>query len=62
MGKVFFAMFLVLVLAIDWAAFHDILKGEPEIRQESLFILLSALLFLSLSICGLWSLRKGRGI
>jgi len=56
--KVLFAAFLFLVLAADWAALHDISKGEPEVWQECLFVLASALLFMSLSIRGLLTLRK----
>ena len=58
MIKVLFAAFLILVLAADWAALHDIIKGEPEVWQESLFVLASALLFMSLSVRGLWVKRR----
>jgi hypothetical protein len=54
-----FAALLFLILAADWAALHDISKGEPDVWRECLFVLASALLFMSLSLRGLWTQRKG---
>lgn len=56
--KVLFAVFLFLILIADWAALHDISQGERDVWRECLFVLASALLFLSLSIRGLHTLRK----
>lgn len=36
---------MVFVLALDWAALHDILKGEPDVRLEWAFVIASVALF-----------------
>jgi hypothetical protein len=59
LSKALFAAFIFLVLAADWAALHDIAKGESDIWRECLFVLASALLFMTLSLHGLRTLRKG---
>jgi len=53
-----FVAFIVLILAADWAALHDIAKGEQDPWQECLFVLASALFFMTLSLRGLFTLRK----
>jgi len=35
----------VLLLALDWAALHDILKGEPSLYAEYGMILFSIVIF-----------------
>ncbi|MFQ5511073.1 MAG: hypothetical protein ACE5EO_04425 [Candidatus Krumholzibacteriia bacterium] len=34
MRKIFFSVGLLAVLAADWAAIHDIIKGESDVRSE----------------------------
>ncbi len=36
---------IALLLALDWAALHDILKGEPDPYMEYGMILLSVAMF-----------------
>jgi len=36
---------VVLLLALDWAALHDILKGEPNLYAEYGMILFSIVIF-----------------
>ena len=36
---------VVLLLALDWAALHDILKGEPNLYAEYGMILFSIIIF-----------------
>ncbi len=48
----------VLLLALDWAALHDILNGEPNLYGEYGTILLSMAIFGVLIF--VW-LRKGKG-
>ncbi len=36
---------VVLLLALDWAALHDILKGEPNLYAEYGMILFSIIMF-----------------
>lgn len=36
---------VVLLLALDWAALHDILKGEPNLYAEYGMILFSIMIF-----------------
>jgi hypothetical protein len=33
---------LLILVALDWAALHDILKGEPNVRMEWAVVALSA--------------------
>jgi hypothetical protein len=47
MKKIWIALFLLFVLAVDWAALHDILKGEPDPWMEWAFVLTSVALFLA---------------
>jgi hypothetical protein len=39
---------VVVLLALDWAALHDILKGEPDVRGELAMLALSAVVFAGL--------------
>ena len=36
---------VVLLLALDWAALHDIMKGEPNLYAEYGMILFSMIIF-----------------
>jgi hypothetical protein len=44
MKRLFFWLFVLAVLALNWAALHDILKGEPDTWMEWTFVIASALL------------------
>lgn len=50
MRKILFVVFILLVLAVDWAALHDIIKGEPDPWMEWTFVLCSAVLFAALCV------------
>ncbi len=36
---------VVLLLALDWAALHDILKGEPDLCLEYAIVMFSMIVF-----------------
>lgn len=38
------------LLALDWAALHDILKGEPDARGEYAILLLSLAAFVAMTL------------
>jgi len=44
MRKILIALFVLALLALDWAALHDILKGEANVWMEWLFVIGSVLL------------------
>jgi len=44
MKKLMFFLLLILLLALNWAALHDILKGEPDVWLEWSVVISSALL------------------
>lgn len=44
MRKVWITLFVLLVLALNWAALHDILKGEADVWAEWAFVTASVLL------------------
>ena len=44
---------VLLLLALDWAALHDILKGEPNLYAEYGMILLSMIIFGVMTFIGL---------
>jgi drug/metabolite transporter (DMT)-like permease len=49
--KIFFWIFIVSLLAIDWAAIHDIIKGEePSLKNEYATLILSAFILISIGI------------
>lgn len=50
---------VVLLLALDWAALHDILKGEPNLYAEYGMILFSVIVFGVMILIGLRR-RNGR--
>jgi len=55
MKRFLFWSFVLALAAVNWAALHDILKGEPNLWMEWAFVLASALLLLT------HTLRKVRG-
>ena len=53
--KLWIGLVVMVVLALDWAALHDILAGEPDTWMEWGFLAASLLLF------AFYFLRKRRG-
>ncbi|MFQ5886250.1 MAG: hypothetical protein ACE5II_03340 [Anaerolineae bacterium] len=53
---------VVLLLALDWAALHDILKGEPNLYAEYGMILFSIIIFGGMILVGLRRKNKGANI
>ncbi len=49
---------VVLLLALDWAALHDILKGEPNLYAEYGMILFSIVIFGVMIFVGLRRKKK----
>ncbi|MGB3904729.1 MAG: hypothetical protein WBB22_07380 [Anaerolineae bacterium] len=47
--KLSLAAILLVLLALGWAALHDILKGEPNLYGEYGMLVLSAILFTALT-------------
>lgn len=47
----------MLLLALDWAALHDILKGEPDPYAEYIILLVSIMAFAVMAFIGV----RGRG-
>jgi len=47
MKRFFFWVFVLALAALNWAALHDILKGEQDVWMEWTIVFLSALLLLS---------------
>ncbi len=45
MKKILLGVSALFLLALDWAAAHDILKGEPNPWQEYAVLILSAIFF-----------------
>jgi len=46
MRKTLIALSVLVLLALNWAALHDILKGEQNVWMEWSFVLGSALLLI----------------
>jgi len=44
---------VALLLALDWAALHDILKGEPNLYAECGMVVLSMVIFVAMIFTGL---------
>ncbi len=53
---------VVLLLALDWAALHDIMKGEPNLYAEYGMILFSMIIFGVMIFIGLRRRDKGEKI
>ena len=47
MQRIWIALFVLALLALDWTALHDILKGEPDVWLEWSFVVGSLLLLLA---------------
>jgi hypothetical protein len=47
---------LLALLALDWAALHDIMKGEPDPHAEYAMLLVSLAAFVAMAL--LWHLRQ----
>jgi hypothetical protein len=58
MQRALLAIFVLVLLAADWVAVHDILKGEPDTTGEYLVVGFSGVVFGVL--LGLWR-RSRRG-
>lgn len=54
---VLWAAVVVLLLALDWAALHDILKGEPDTYAEYAMVLLSLATFAAMALIA-WKQRR----
>jgi hypothetical protein len=50
MRKILIAVSVLALLALNWAALHDILKGEPNVWMEWSFVLGSCLLLIIVSM------------
>lgn len=55
MKKIIINTSVLVIILLDWAALHDILKGEPNPYGEYLVLIISILAFFYV---GLKSLRK----
>ncbi|MCX6162707.1 MAG: hypothetical protein NTV87_15405 [Ignavibacteriae bacterium] len=53
MKKIILTGIVVVLLLLDMAALHDILKGEPDLYGEYGMILFSLIVFASLIVAGL---------
>lgn len=58
MRKIGIGLFILFVLAVDWAALHDIIKGEPDPRIEWAFVLASVALLAAFIYRKLLEARK----
>jgi hypothetical protein len=58
MKKIILAGIVVVLLLLDMAALHDILKGEPDLYGEYGMILFSLIVFASLIVAGLSGKNK----
>ena len=45
MKKALLVLVVVVLLALDWAAVHDILRGESNLQNEFLTVVMSGLVF-----------------
>jgi uncharacterized membrane protein len=46
MRRILVALFVLVVLALNWAALHDIIKGEPNPWMEWTIVIASLMLLL----------------
>jgi hypothetical protein len=58
MKKIILTGIVVVLLLLDMAALHDILKGEPDLNGEYGMILFSLIVFASLIVAGLSGKNK----
>ena len=52
MRKILVALLVLILLALNWAALHDILKGEADVWMEW------SVVFLSVLLLGTYAMRK----
>ncbi|MFZ5902846.1 MAG: hypothetical protein ACOYZ8_04780 [Chloroflexota bacterium] len=50
MRKILTVLFVLAVLALNWAALHDIIKGEPDPRLEWTIVIASLAFLLAVTI------------
>jgi hypothetical protein len=62
MKRLLLALVVVVLIALDWAAVRDILRGESDLRNEFLTVVMSGLVYGGL--IGYWvrERRKRRGL
>jgi hypothetical protein len=41
---------VLLLLALDWAALHDIIKGEPDLKAEYSMLVVSLFVFVMMAL------------
>jgi surface polysaccharide O-acyltransferase-like enzyme len=59
MKKILFWLFVLMAAALNWAALHDILKGEPDIWLEWTCVIVSVLLVVPYIVRKIWKQRFG---
>ncbi len=52
MKRVLFWLFVLALVALNWAALHDILKGEPNVWLEWTAVVISV------ALLGVWADRR----
>lgn len=62
MKAILLLVIVVVLLALDWAALHDILKGEPNLYAEYGMIILSVIIFGIMAFIGLKGRSKGADV
>lgn len=58
MRTILLAAVVLFLLALDWAALHDILRGEPDLRLEYAMLLLSLIVFAAMLFSALRRKRQ----
>ncbi len=46
--KLFWILFFLFLTALDWAALHDIIKGEPNPYAEYALLAISLIIFIGI--------------
>lgn len=46
--KLFWVLVVLFILALDWAALHDIAKGEPNLYAEYSMLVASVIIFIGI--------------
>ena len=52
MKRILFWLFVLALAALNWAALHDILKGEPDVWLEWTTVVISV------ALLGVWAGRR----
>jgi hypothetical protein len=60
MCKVTIVLVIIGLLALDWAALHDITRGEPNVKLEYLTLFFSTLVFSLIILRTLINRRRSR--